>query len=217
VSAALLGGQVREVRLYGHLAERFGRVHQLAVESPAEAVRALCVLFKGFRDALVGFEPGYTILVGRGKQRHDRGEDDLHLSAGSADLIRIVPVVTGAKKGWGRIIVGLVLVVVAYYTWSPQLAQLGWAMVLGGVIQLLSPQRQGNSKTENEASYALDGPVNTTASGGPVALIFGRMVIGSSTISAGLSTDDLMPPPVFTPPAPVLPGWEPTIPLNDGQ
>jgi len=40
--------KLRTIRLYGPLGTRFGREFRLAVDSPAEAVRALCVLLPGF-------------------------------------------------------------------------------------------------------------------------------------------------------------------------
>ena len=36
----------RKIRLKGELGKRFGKVHKLAVKTPAEAIRALCVLKK---------------------------------------------------------------------------------------------------------------------------------------------------------------------------
>ena len=65
-------------------------------------------------------------------------------------------------------------------------------MVLGGVVQLLSPQQSYDSASsvspENKPSYNFNGPVNTTAQGHPVPLCYGRMIVGSAVISAGLET-----------------------------
>ena len=43
---------MREIRLYGHLGSRFGRVFQLDVTSPAEAVHALAI-----QNAIFQFNP----------------------------------------------------------------------------------------------------------------------------------------------------------------
>ena len=68
----------------------------------------------------------------------------------------------------------------------------GISMVLGGVVQLLSPQQTYDSaaseRPENRPSYNFNGPVNTTAQGHPVPLCYGRMIVGSAVISAGIET-----------------------------
>lgn len=48
------------IRLYGALGARFGRVHKLAVQTSAEAVKALCINFDGLEDYLMN-----------AKKRHD--------------------------------------------------------------------------------------------------------------------------------------------------
>lgn len=199
---------LREVRLYGPLARQFGRSHHLAVDSPAEAIRALCSLFDGFREALAGHKgPGYRILVGEGERTRARDEQTMHMGAAQAQVIRIAPVLHGAKrKGVLGIIVGVALMVAAPYLAGALLTVTGSvgltgafltgagylskAMILGGVIQLLSPQRMDGG-AERESSYLFNGPVNLTQPGGPVPLIIGRMIVGSVTISAGLATDDI--------------------------
>ena len=69
------------------------------------------------------------------------------------------------------------------------LLNLGISMALGGIVQMLSPQQSGSSAAdavENGASYNFNGPVNTTAQGNPVPVLYGRMVVGSAVISAGI-------------------------------
>ena len=43
---------------------------------------------------------------------------------------------------------------------------------------------------DNGASYNFNGPVNTTAQGNPVPLLYGEMFVGSATISAGIYSED---------------------------
>lgn len=72
-------------------------------------------------------------------------------------------------------------------------AQIGVSMMLGGVAQLLTPTAKGLSTKDgpdNGASYNFNGPVNTTAQGNPVPLLYGEMLIGSATISAGMYAED---------------------------
>ncbi|MCH3763267.1 tail assembly protein, partial [Campylobacter coli] len=72
-------------------------------------------------------------------------------------------------------------------------ATLGLSMMLGGVAQMLSPQQRllsARDRPENGASYNFNGPVNTTAQGNPVPLLYGEMFVGSATISAGIYSED---------------------------
>lgn len=179
---------LRTIRLYGSLAKQFGRVHRLAVESTAEAVRALCVILPGFQTELMtSGERGIKYACFLGKTNISK--DDLQLSGG-ADDIRIAPVMAGAKAGGIlQFIAGAILVVAGYFTANPMLMNLGISMALGGVVQMLSPQQAGTSAAdtpENTPSYVFNGPVNTTAQGNPVPLLYGRMVVGSAVISAGI-------------------------------
>lgn len=226
---------LREVRLYGPLRARFGRSHWLAVESPAEAVHALCMLLQGFREALLGHSgPGYRVLVGEGDATQVRTEQTLQLGAGAACVIRLAPVIHGNKRGGALgIVAGVALLVAAPWLGSAVFsaaggvaggtmaatlttaaysgaAALGKAMILGGVMQLLSPQRRGSgTAATRETSYTFNGPVNVSAPGGPVPLIFGRMIVGSIVISSGISTDEYKPTATTNPTPPARPGDEP--------
>ncbi len=188
---------LREVRLYGHLGRRFGRIHHLAVESAAEAVRALCVVVEGFeRYVLQHSAPGYRVWAGRA----NLGADDLAQPVGTREVIRIVPVVEGAKRqGLGQTIVGAVLIVAGMVMTAysvpggAQVTQAGIAMVIGGVIQMLSPQRgaDGTEQDKNGPSYSFNGAVNVDAEGGCVPVLYGEMIVGSVVVSGGIRTADI--------------------------
>jgi predicted phage tail protein len=65
---------------------------------------------------------------------------------------------------------------------------------LGGVAQMLAPQPASNEpseRPENQPSYTFNGAVNTTAQGQPVPLGYGRLVVGSAVISAGIDVDQV--------------------------
>jgi predicted phage tail protein len=207
---------LREVRLYGQLGAQFGRVHYLAINTAHEAVRALCATVPSFKSFLLSeTRLGYKVIVGRVAKRLD----EIHEPTG-AQVIKIVPVVGGEKsKGLGMILAGVALFfgapiigglmgstaaggVVALYG-----SKLGVALMLGGVLGLLAPQRKGGSepRAENQPSYAFDGPVNTTQQGLPVPVGYGRCLVGSAVISAGMSVDDTSPAPPAPPPPPPPP------------
>lgn len=182
---------LRTIRLYGKLGAQFGRVHRLAVQSTAEAVRALCVLLPGFeRELMTSRDHGIAYACFLGKT--NIGRDQLQLSAGAED-IRIAPIMAGAKAGFIQTIVGAFLVVAGLYLNMPILVNMGVSMMVGGVVQMLSPQQQQTSAKDsaaNGASYNFNGPVNTTAQGNPVPVLYGRMIVGSAVISAGILAQD---------------------------
>ena len=76
---------------------------------------------------------------------------------------------------------------------APMMLSMGVSMALGGVSQMLSPQQRGlsaNDGPDNGASYNFNGPVNTSAQGNPVPVLYGRMIVGSAVISAGIYAED---------------------------
>ena len=110
---------LRTIKLTGILGRKFGRIHHLAVDSPAEAVRALCAIKQGFRaflerSHLDGF--GYKVLVEKVAISKDSAETDLHMQHGANTVFTFAPRPTGAKSGLGQIILGVVLVVAAFWT-----------------------------------------------------------------------------------------------------
>ena len=196
--------QLKTIRLYGRLGAEFGRLHRLAVSSTSEAIRALCVLLPGFENRLLDSESKgvrYACFIGR-RNLH---EDELARPAGNED-IRIAPMPTGAKRGGlMQVVVGVALIVASFIpglnvavwgsamTISSTMLSMGMAMALGGLVQMLSPQQRALSVKDgpnNGASYNFNGPVNTTAQGNPVPLLYGELFVGSSTISAGIYSED---------------------------
>lgn len=177
----------------------FGRVHRLAVANPAEAIRALCVLIPGFEKELMTSKDrgiGYAVFIGKQNLK----EDELQVPPGQED-IRIAPVIMGSKNGGiFNIILGVVLIATAWINpgnilaasgllSASTVAGLGLSLALGGIIQVISPQPSGLSgvqSPDNGASYNFNGPVNVTAQGNPVPLLYGEMIVGSATISAGI-------------------------------
>lgn len=199
---------LRTIRLYGTLGAKFGRVHRLAVASTAEAIRALSVLLPGFERELMTSKDrgvGYACFLGKRNLQQDR----LHDPAGRDD-IRIAPMLMGAKRGGlFTLILGAGLFFAAPYLAGAAFGAgagvgvsvgistygvaLGKMLMLSGVSQLLAPQQQKLSTRDgpdNGASYNFNGPVNTTAQGNAVPLLYGEMFIGSATISAGIFAED---------------------------
>jgi predicted phage tail protein len=68
------------------------------------------------------------------------------------------------------------------------LGNVGTLMVAGQLLQMLSPQPDTGDAEERAENYLFSGAVNTTRQGGPVPLVYGRILTGSSTISASIFT-----------------------------
>jgi predicted phage tail protein len=202
--------ELTEVQLYGALRSRFGRGHRLAVSSPAEAVRALCVVVPGFRAYVLKHSaPGYRVVVGKTPIGDD---EEIHYPSGR-QAIKIVPAVAG-KAGLGKVVAGAALIALSIYTGGAGLSvfsayasggiglaasslafSLGTSLVLGGISQMLASNPAGPvgpaEKANNQPSYAFNGPINTTGQGNPVPICYGRLRIGSQVISTGLSVAQL--------------------------
>lgn len=195
--------KLKKIRLHGVLGDKFGRVHKLAVDSPQEAVKALSTIIPGFHRFMIDSERmGLTFAVFEGKR--NLSKDELMLAA-NGDDIRISPIVIGSKKaGVFQTILGAVLIAVS--VWNPGFLALsasaqagmfaaGSSMMLGGVVQMLSPMQGGlasRQSEENKPSYAFGGPVNTIAQGNPVGILYGKRRIGGAIISAGIYAEDSM-------------------------
>lgn len=188
------------IRLYGALGARFGRVHKFAVQTSAEAVKALCVNFDGFESYLMNAKKnGMVFAVFRGKR--NIGVEDYQNLCGNND-IRIAPVMEGAKKaGMFQTILGAVLIIAGvalsftpFAAATPYLVSAGISMTAGGVFQMLSPQPKGlrgREDPDNKPSYAFGGAVNTIAMGNPVPVLYGEREIGGAIISAGIVAEDI--------------------------
>lgn len=188
------------IRLYGALGARFGRVHRLAVQTSAEAVKALCINFDGLESYLMNAKKnGMVFAVFRGKR--NIGVEDYQNLGGDND-IRIAPIMEGAKKaGVFQTILGAVLVVAGvalsftpFAGATPYLVSAGISMTAGGIFQMLSPQPKGlhgREDPDNKPSYAFGGAVNTIAMGNPVPVLYGEREIGGAIISAGIVAEDI--------------------------
>ena len=180
------------IRLFGQL-RSFGKSYRLSVRTPAEAIKALCVQLPGFELFISNAKSrGLEFAVFRGKKNISESEIGYQ---GEGDII-IAPVITGSKRaGILQTVVGVVLLAISYVfpVTAPYLAPAGIGLVAGGVIQMLSPQAGGlktSAAPENTPGYAFGSAKNTTASGNPVSLCYGRRRWGGAIISAAIYAED---------------------------
>ena len=190
--------RLTKVILYGKL-RKFGREFELYVKSPAEAMHALSVMVPGFKHYMESADKlGMEFAVFNGKRNIT--QEELHL--GAKPEIRIAPVYGGRKRaGMLQTVLGVALVAAGYFTGGTTSAtglammQMGAALAIGGVVQMLTPVAKGlktKEDAENRSSYAFGGPVNTTAQGTPVPLFYGYREVGGAVISAGMFSSDIM-------------------------
>ena len=197
------------VILYGHLARQFGKRHQFAIRTPAEAVRALSANFKDFRQAVIqDGQAAYHVRVGQ----DDRADaESLHMPASEREVIKIIPAIGGSGNGLGKVLLGAALIGLSFIpglqaplfaaTWGPLagvsaasiMGSIGFSLVLGGVSSMLfkpnTVKSTSSERPNNRPSYAFNGAINTVGQGNPVPLAYGRLRVGSQVISAGLRVE----------------------------
>lgn len=179
-----------KVKLLGILGQNFIRELELDIKSAAEAVRALSANFPGFSQYLANSERtgiNYKVYT---RQENIISLSEKDLSQPISQLLIIAPVVAGSG-GIGRIIAGSVLLAAAFVMpaslsvlglglSSTTVGLIGAALILGGISSLLTPKVK--------KTYLIDGQTNTTGQGNPVPLCYGRLIVGSQVISAGITT-----------------------------
>jgi predicted phage tail protein len=194
--------KIRKLIFHGCLINEFGRDFKYRAHSATKMISAAKNLLPNFEHyMLAAHKRGLTFAVFVGKINIK--EDELELTKGTDD-IHLVPVIIGSKRaGLFQTILGAALIAAAIFVPAAGLAAVGLtagglgvagaSLVLGGVVQMLSPQQAGIRMRQdpgNKPSYAFGGPVNSTAQGNPVAIGYGEREIGGAVISAGIYTED---------------------------
>lgn len=188
----------------GVVGRRFGREHILSVNTPNDAIRALCHKLPGFRAYMEGsheFGIYWKVLTNRDRS----GIDYAELNFNCQELV-LVPVITG-KAGFGnilKVIVGVFLVAFALtsgfglLTWGAAgtisagiqtaMVSLGFGLIFTGVAGLLSPgvpQKDDKNEGKGVDDAIFDGAADTTSQGTPVPLVYGEFLCQSiPTISS---------------------------------
>lgn len=193
------------ILLSGSLAKRFGREHAYHLDSGTlkEAFSALKNTIDGF-EQFIKEQSKSGVRYAIFRNRENVSESEL-LMSGTRE-VRIVPVVSGSKRINMKMVLGGALIGLAALAtggfgaafaaggiWGTA-ANVGLAMSIGGVVQMISPQQQGLSTreaAENAPSYAFGGAVNTTAAGHIVGIGYGKRMIGGAVISAGIFAEDI--------------------------
>ena len=185
---------VRNVYLYGDLADKYGKVIQLAADSVAEVIHLMQANFSDFRKTIL---PGrYAILRGESIDNYEENitEDQLMMRFSSGDW-HIIPEAVGAG-GFFQFIGGAVLTIIGVYFQQPWLIQLGVGLMLSGVATMLTPVPDVTDFSRNEeanerASLIYTGGVNNIEQGGPIPIVYGQCMAGSVLISSDVEVEEM--------------------------
>lgn len=187
------------IKLYGHLGKKFGHEFQFDIDTISESIKALSANLPEFREYLINnSQPGYRIKV---DDRPIMSMEEIGLCANEGSVIRIIPVVIGAGDGKsiGMIIVGVVLVVAAFFTmgqslWgftvTPAIAgaamSLGAGMALSGASALLSPVPVISPGAKQSNNLGFSNVPRTASQGYRVPICYGRNMLEGIPISVKL-------------------------------
>ena len=165
---------------------------------------------------------GYRVAVSKEKATEDNVAP-LLMPFSDREVFSITPVVAGAGRGANQILIGAALIAVAIAvpvagfsaaaggftatgagvtatgaaTFAGAAAaaagNIGIALVLGGIVQSLSPQPEPPSLDDSVQleSFTFSNVVNTARQGMPVPIAYGRLFVGSAVLSSGLDVDQV--------------------------
>ena len=107
---------MKVVKVYGALRKKLGQCRfQFEADTPAQAIKALCVNFPGLEKWLLDSEQdgvGYRVTLGKEKITE---QNALLIAApfSEREVFSITPVIAGAGQGGGQILAGIGLVALA--------------------------------------------------------------------------------------------------------
>jgi len=216
---------MKVVKVYGALKKQLGGqgTFELDVNTPAEAIKALTANFKGLAKWMVESEQhgvAYKVQLGTEVVGEEQIDTLLHPWS-EREVFSITPVMSGAGRGWGQVLLGAALIGLSFVAFpalggafaggsgaglsggaiykagawgSKALGAIGLSMMLGGVSQMLSPPPPDlNMKQANVLqNYSFSGVTNTAQVGTAIPIAYGRLFVGSSVISSGLDVDEVV-------------------------
>ena len=186
------------LHLYGQMKKDYGDYMDFDARTPREAVTALAYQCPKYKKYLQ--ENSWHIILGDKENEINEQELDIHL--GKYQEVHLIPAIEGQGK-WGTAIAGAVLFVVgAVLTYTGigagvgvNLMYMGGAMIVGGLIAATTkiPGAKETKKEEKDkrASFLFSGAVNSSTQGLPIPRGYGRVLIGSSVVSASVYAEQL--------------------------
>lgn len=191
----------KQVVLGGYLGDRYGAEWNITAKSYYDIFQCIEANYPDFKTDLIEIvESGAGLDISTGGELITP-EDFINPLPDTT--IYITPVPAGAKSGAAKLIAAAAIVAVTFWL-SPVTAALaagtGWTyfavstalliaanLAITGIQQLLAPDP---SVDDEEQDYLFKGPENTVASGNPVPVLFGEMIIGGFIISSYVTGGD---------------------------
>ena len=200
-----------KLTIYGRLRKFIGQsTFEIDVVSPRQAFSFLINNFEGVEQYM---SPKYyqvkvgNYAVDKEELSHPIGQEDIHF----------IPVITGAGRGAGKILLGAALIGLVAFTGGFQtfnlsqgitfqnsvlgsaflnksLAYVGTYLILSGVSEMLFPLPKPLSFESEEnprLSFSFGGTQQTGRAGTPVPLVYGEIFTGSVVISGGIDTEQV--------------------------
>ena len=204
---------LRKIKLYGELAKFVGhKEFEVKVDSLSHAVSFLINNFEGIEKYMS--PKHYQVKVGdyavdESELCHPIGQEDIHF----------IPVIAGAGRGIGKVLLGAALIAGAFM-FSPMtlgsftakgiaagatpFAKIGFlakaslyvgtSLVISGVSDMLFPlpKFEGfESEEDPRLSFNFNGIQQTSRAGTPVPIVYGEIFTGSVVISASVDTEQV--------------------------
>lgn len=178
-----------KIILHGALRKLVPNGYECDARTPAEAITALCSQFKLGRAGRSS--PWVLSLVG-----YDSHES-LYCPLTGPELHVTPHFGGGGGGGFFKIIIGAVLIAISFIpgigqvigaTLTSALFSLGGSLVLGGLLELLSPAPKSTSSYDAKSDY-LGAPKNTTAIGTPISIGYGRFQVYGQILSFDVESD----------------------------
>jgi predicted phage tail protein len=203
---------MRVIKVYGKLAKHLGqRSFKAVARTPGEAIKFLLANFPDLRPVLS--EGEYTVSVGRHQLPIGEHPEFIGYPVSGSEPIRIVPVISGAGGNTGSILAGAALIGASFLfpgaglfgagsgigafagvstSVGTALSAVGASLVLTGIANIISPiPKTPEMDSDPRENFSFSGVQNTSRSGVVVPVIYGEVITGSITISAGLNTEEV--------------------------
>ena len=196
---------LRNLKLYGELAKFIGhKEFEIKVHNLPQAISFLVNNFPGVEAYMT--PKLYQVRIGN----YEISEDEIDYPIGQQD-IHIVPVISGAGRGFGRFLLGGLLIGASFFfpgaglfgttsflgaaagtglgtAIGTGLSYIGAGLILSGVSEMLYPTQTAQFEDSPQISFNFAGTQNTARAGTPVPIVYGEIFTGSVVISGDVDT-----------------------------
>ena len=197
---------LRKLKLYGELAKFIGhKEFEIKVHNLPQAISFLVNNFPGVEAYMT--PKLYQVRIGN----YEISEDEIDYPIGQQD-IHIVPVISGAGRGFGRFLLGGLLIGASFFfpgaglfgttsflgaaagtglgtAIGTGLSYIGAGLILSGVSEMLYPTQTAQFEDSPQISFNFAGTQNTARAGTPVPIVYGEIFTGSVVISGDVDTE----------------------------